>query len=319
VAGFDVNKADECARRAVDGGYLAFVGGGFPSGDSYIKILEEAGIPLIGHNPLAPYEYVAPLSYPVTAGTMGLALGGVACLADVHGATDIVLSYTDTAAGQSLIELGAAALSARGMDWAELVPVTRNAPDHSAEVQRAADVSNTVLNAATGADLAQWAALAAQQGMTQAIYDKALAPAIREALGPDVLANDNVCVISLTATDDMDVQGITDYLADQASIDPSLPSEAQAKEAWAGADLFAEIASRMTEATAAGVVEALNSITDFDAGGMLPPIDFSQTGLEDYPSVRNHRVLFSSVNEENVFVTGASNGEFVDPLVPAGE
>jgi len=316
VAGFDVNKADECAQRAVDGHYLAFIGSAFAAGDSWMKIVEKAGIPVLLSTPLVPYDYQSPVSFPVIGGGVSYIQGTASYLADVTGAKKIVLAYSDSAAGAALLAEIKDPLAARGLTLAKAIPVTRNKPDQSADVQLAVASGDGVSLGLSGADLAQWVTLLKAQGLQYPVTAIALGPALVKSLGP---ANTSgLPAVAVFAPNDSKVVGLKEYLGDQAAVDPALKSSEEAKGAWASAELFAETTAKMSEVSPKALLDVLKATSSFDAGGLIFKVDFTgKPALPQYPRLFNNMVQYVVVNTNGQgFSTGKSGGKFVDPIVP---
>jgi ABC-type branched-subunit amino acid transport system substrate-binding protein len=312
-AQFDPNKADACAQKAVDGKYLAVIGSQFPNGDNWQKILESAGIPNIGYTPLVPYDGQTKTGFPVYAGALSAVAGQARYLSDVASCKNIVMPHTDSVSGQAAVGYANEGLKSKGMT-VTAQPVPRSKPDQSAEVQKAISGGDCILVAVTGADLGQFAGLLQSNGypVDKMDYNEgSFVPAIRKALTNPVI--EGFHVISQFPTDDMNTKGVQEYLTDQKAGDPSLVnSDSVAKGIWAGAELFAESASKLKAVDPSELLQILRSTTSFDADGMVPPIDFSKPGpLADQPSLRNFSVLYSVVKNG---VISKTDGTFASSI-----
>jgi ABC-type branched-subunit amino acid transport system substrate-binding protein len=93
---FDPGKSAGCARLAVSGGVVAYVGAYTGQGDRYMPILEKAGIPSVGNVAVSASENTSPLSYPVGSGA-AVALAGVGAMMGKLGCQKIAVAYANTA------------------------------------------------------------------------------------------------------------------------------------------------------------------------------------------------------------------------------
>ncbi|GAA3017259.1 ABC transporter substrate-binding protein [Kitasatospora albolonga] len=116
------NSADgaaACAEQAVAEHALAVVGSYSQYGDSYIPVLEKAGIPYIGGYGLSTPEFSSPLSYPVSGGTPALIAGSGKQLTEA-GCKNIALIRPDTRAGDTLLGYLAGALKGSGIKISDI-------------------------------------------------------------------------------------------------------------------------------------------------------------------------------------------------------
>lgn len=288
-AGFDPNVANECAQAAVQGGYLAVVSSSIASGGDYHDILNNAGIPEIGYLGFVPKDGENPLGFMVSQGAQGPVMAAAHRVAQDFSPETVAVMHTDSPGGvQSLVD-ASTVLESLGIAVTP-VPIPRNQPDLSAQVQTAMR-ADAVLNIATGADLAKIVLGLVQAGYEQhVLLSGAVLPALADALGP---ALDGVKSVTQWATPEMQTEGYEQHLMDIASVDDSLDSTAAGLEAWAGADLFARAALIAEDATPAALIAALSTITDYDAGGAATPMDFSQPGtvIEGQPAIRRNTAI----------------------------
>ncbi|MBQ0829349.1 ABC transporter substrate-binding protein [Streptomyces tagetis] len=105
-------SAARCAREAVKQGAVAVVGSYSQHADSFLPVLEGAGIPYIGGYGITNAEFTSPLSYPVNGGQPALLAGLGSALAESCG--PVALVRPDTLAGDQLPPLLDAGLTAGG-------------------------------------------------------------------------------------------------------------------------------------------------------------------------------------------------------------
>ncbi|MFJ9949179.1 ABC transporter substrate-binding protein [Kitasatospora sp. NPDC091207] len=124
------NTADgaaACAQQAVDAKAVAVLGSYSQYGDSFMPVLERAGIPLIGGYGLSQPEFSSPLSYPVGGGLPAL-IGGSGRQLVEAGCKAVALVRPDTPAGDNLLGYLANALKPAGIKLLDV-----KAPEQSAD------------------------------------------------------------------------------------------------------------------------------------------------------------------------------------------
>ncbi|MEG3627362.1 ABC transporter substrate-binding protein [Streptomyces poriticola] len=119
--------AAKCARRAVKEGAVAVVGSYSQYPESFLPVLEGAGIPYIGGYGITNSEFTSPLSYPVNGGQPTLLAGLGTALAEDCG--PVTLVRPDTIAGDQLSALLDSGLQAGGHDRA----ADQRAPEDATE------------------------------------------------------------------------------------------------------------------------------------------------------------------------------------------
>ncbi|MYU20386.1 ABC transporter substrate-binding protein [Streptomyces sp. SID8352] len=126
-------SAAKCARRAVEEGAVAVVGSYSQYPDSFMTVLEGAGIPYIGGYGVTGAEFTSPLSYPVNGGQPTLLAGLGDVLARDCG--PVALIRPDTLAGDRLPALLDSGLTSGGHGPAhdERAAEDATAYDHQAE------------------------------------------------------------------------------------------------------------------------------------------------------------------------------------------
>src|SRR5690606_779965 len=130
AAGFDPNKAAACAQRAVEGGYLAAVGGNFANGGDYHAILAEAGIAELGYVPYDPKDGAAPNGFPLSGGGASGVMAAARRIVDEMQPETVAVMYTDSAGGAASLAYAKQVLDAAGVA-VKPVAIPRNQPDLS--------------------------------------------------------------------------------------------------------------------------------------------------------------------------------------------
>lgn len=127
--------AAKCARRAVEEHAVAVVGSYSQHADSFLPVLEGAGIPYIGGYGITNAEFTSPLSYPVNGGQPALLAGLGSTLADSCG--PVTLVRPDTIAGDQLPALLDSGLTAGGHERAHDQRAAEDATAYDAQSERA--------------------------------------------------------------------------------------------------------------------------------------------------------------------------------------
>ncbi len=127
--------AAKCARRAVNEKAVAVVGSYSQHADSFLPVLEGAGIPYIGGYGITNTEFTSPLSYPVNGGQPALLAGLGSALADSCG--PVTLVRPDTIAGDQLPVLLDSGLTSGGHEPALDQRAAEDATEYGGQAERA--------------------------------------------------------------------------------------------------------------------------------------------------------------------------------------
>ncbi|MCZ9347189.1 ABC transporter substrate-binding protein, partial [Streptomyces sp. TRM76130] len=131
----DSVAATKCARRAVQENVVAVVGSYSQYADSFLPVLEGAGIPYIGGYGITSEEFTSPLSYPVNGGQPALLAGLGSALADSCGTVTLV--RPDTIAGDQLAPLLDSGLTAGGHEAAHDQRAAEDATEYGGQADQA--------------------------------------------------------------------------------------------------------------------------------------------------------------------------------------
>ncbi|MBC7272990.1 MAG: ABC transporter substrate-binding protein [Streptomyces sp.] len=127
--------AAKCARRAVNENAVAVLGSYSQHADSFLPVLEGAGIPYIGGYGITNAEFTSPLSYPVNGGQPVLLAGlGKALAADCG---PVALVRPDTIAGDELPAMLNSGLEAGGHERALDIRAAEDATEYSTQAEQA--------------------------------------------------------------------------------------------------------------------------------------------------------------------------------------
>ncbi len=128
-------SAAKCARRAVKEDAVAVVGSYSQYADSFLPVLEGAGIPYLGGYGITNAEFTSPLSYPVNGGQPALLAGLGNALADTCG--PVTLVRPDTIAGDQLPVLLDSGLTSGGHERAHDQRAAEDATEYDGQSERA--------------------------------------------------------------------------------------------------------------------------------------------------------------------------------------
>jgi len=127
--------ATACARQAVDAHAVAVIGSYSEYGESFMPVLEAAGIPYVGGYGMSGPEFSSPLSYPVAGGTPTLIAGSGRQLV-AAGCRTVALIRPDTRAGDTLTRYLSTAVGQSGVRLVD-VKVPEKDPDYDKAAAKA--------------------------------------------------------------------------------------------------------------------------------------------------------------------------------------
>lgn len=311
----DANKAADCARKAVKDdvvGVIALTG----FGDSYMPILEKAGIPSVANGLVAPAELSSELSFPIMGGFLPFVAGATTILAD-QGASKINFAVAD---------VGSSAEAATG--FAKIGLKTRDLRLHG-----------TTLVPPGAPDFATHAAAALKKGTdgvalaTDPEDTPRLIRALREA-DPDVLvasntqsmradglrvlgdAADGVLLVSNFLPVSDKSPEMKTFVKNMDAVHSDTVKGDLAINAYLGVELIAKALDGARTADAKTLVAELNDVDGLDLV-LAPPIQF-KAPRDVLPGVSR---LFSTqltyLQVKDGKVVQISDG-FVDPFAPRG-
>ncbi|MEU0226279.1 ABC transporter substrate-binding protein [Streptomyces sp. NPDC006284] len=131
----DSVTAAKCARLAVKENVVAVVGSYSQHADSFLPVLEGAGIPYIGGYGITNTEFTSPLSYPVNGGQPALLAGLGSALAGSCG--PVTLVRPDTIAGDELPVLLDSGLASGGHEHAHDQRAAEDATEYGGQSEQA--------------------------------------------------------------------------------------------------------------------------------------------------------------------------------------
>lgn len=281
----DANVAARCARDfAADEDVVALVGVNSNYQDGIDPVLEEAGLPSVGHSLLGAPDYESPMVFPVNGGPLiSTSAGGPICINELDAAS-VALAHLDLAVGAQLVAvLNGFSLAPFGMELARAVPVPTTATDVTAQAAEiiASDADCTIILA--GAEsVAQMVVALRQQGYEGeiAVPGAVFSPqALVEAVGEDDAEG-----VVVTQAFDYTSPLAEEYLSDMEAIGASELVSDLSLQAWLAVKVVADVAGELEQIDRRSLLTALEGVSAFDTEGLTAePLDF--TGREADPAV----------------------------------
>jgi len=311
----DPNKAEQCARDAVDDGAAAVVGMYSTFGPQVFPILAAAQIPVVGSAGSEPTPFTSPIGFTNNSGIPGLFFNMPQAMADA-GATKVSLVLPDLAAAAQLSPLIVSAAQSAGLEVANQVTVPLDSADLAPQVSAAM---------ANGADGIMVLVIGDQngrfiEGLDQQGYDGKIAtagpfltPDILDQVG-DYLNGRTVVQLNYPPASAKKVAGIKQYTKDMNAFDKSLIKNDQGVGNWLSTYIFEQAAGQADEITGANIIAALNAMTDVDTLGLTPPLNYTQpvqVAALPLPRIFNATVVHGKIKKGEI-VSADNPPEFVD-------
>ena len=248
----DPNRAEQCARDAVDDSAAAVVGTYTLYGPQISPILQAANIPVIGSTGSEPTPFASPISFTSNSGLPGLFFNMPSYLAE-DGATKLSLVLPDLAAAAQLSPLIVQAAADAGAPVVNEVTVPLDAADLAPQVSAAmANDADGMMIVVVGEQNGRFL-----QGLEQQGYEGKLATA-GPFLTPDVLSevgdylNGKMLVeLAYPPVSSKSVPGIKRYIKDMNAFDKSLIKNDQGVGNWLSTYIFEQAAAQTQEVTGA--------------------------------------------------------------------
>ncbi|MER5636849.1 ABC transporter substrate-binding protein [Kitasatospora sp. NPDC002227] len=310
--------AAACARQAVDAHVVAVVGAYSQHADSYLPVLEAAGIPYLGGYGLSVSEFSSPFSYPVGGGTPSLIAGSGRQLV-AAGCKSVAVLRPDNRSGDALTRYLAAALKPDGVSLTD-VKVPDGGADYAAAVRQALDGDHSG-NCVTDA-------LSPEQ--TLKVLDAWKKAGPRRTQLASVIGSIQQSVVDATGGADGPLAGafatgwyppetspLWDGLRSTAAGDKQIAtSDLAVQTTWVAYQVLLQAADRLSSAgtpfTARTLRNELDSGDSLETGGVTPPLTWSLTDMlpsAETPRLTDTWVTFQQVKDGRL--TQQQNG-FVD-------
>ncbi|GAA2135125.1 ABC transporter substrate-binding protein [Kitasatospora kazusensis] len=296
--------ATACVRQAVDAKVVAVVGSYSQYADSFMPVLESAGIPYIGGYGLSGPEFSSPLSYPVAGGTPALIAGSGRQLV-AAGCRSVAVIRPDTPAGDTLTTYLASALQPDGVAMVDV-----KVPD------KTADFGGTVSKAVNGDQRGGCVTNALGPEQTLKLLDAYRQLNPRHTLFGSVIGSVQQSVIDSTGGANGPLNGtyatgwyppesahVWDTLRSEAGGDPRIvTSDLAVQTTWVAYQVLIQAADRLNSAgkplTAKDLRAQLDSGDTLDTGGVTPALSWGQTDM--LPSAQSPRLVNTWVTFQQV-------------------
>lgn len=312
--GADPNKAADCARKAVEEGVSAVVGGFSANGDTILPILEQAGIPWIAPPVISAAELSSKFSYPIVPGV--IAQAGLGAKAAEDGCDKVANVMYDLPASDSVKELGNVGLASQGHAPATVVPVPPTTTDFSSIAQEISDYDCAIMSIPSG-PLAGVAAAGASLGSKTTYYTfpgTLTDSAIKQAGGT---LDEAVTMSPFPPSTDAVWDEAKEIVGDMSSEENGGWSYMSYQSTWVGYQLLATVLADSDDVSAAGVKAAFDAAAAVDGKGFTPELNFTR----EFPAPGMNRifdtqVLFHSIKDGEL----VQDGDYVDlsgSLTPA--
>jgi ABC-type branched-subunit amino acid transport system substrate-binding protein len=298
--GLAQSGADTCTHQAAtDSSIVAVVGS--ITGLDISTVLDTAGIPEVDALPLNATGWIKPNSFPNNSGA--LVVGAAAALAvnDLH-ATRISLLYLGLAQVEAAIPAVNNVLASwKAAPLVHTVPIPVGASDVSSQVTTAAEGSDVVIYAGTPSQDQQVTTAFHTLGITVPLIQSNIlwtTESLKSNAG--ILEGSNV--FDFYPTNDVSLPGNTKYLqAMNAAGAQQYASNSQAKSGWIAFDMLNTACKGLTSFSRASIMAALNQLSNYDAGGLIPDISFTSPGpIPTFPRLHNLDYFWAKIHDGQV-------------------
>jgi ABC-type branched-subunit amino acid transport system substrate-binding protein len=311
----DPNLADACATKAAsNSSIIASVGQTTEQGATVDPVFQHAGLPVIGANAYVSADFTSPVIFAPTIGGLG-GLGAVAAAADLlHGKKVSFVYKQGPGAAMEVALLNSVVLRPRRLPDVNAVGVPPTAGDLSAAVAKADQGSpGAIILYTPQAQANSFVKAARQQGVTAPILLGAVLEspsAVQQQLGGGS---------GLYFFTEFNHSGpfYNAFLSQwQASGNPLSLADEFAINGWLSVTMFADVARTLPSVTRASVLAVFSKLSNYDTGGMLPPLSFNKPGTAlggKAPRVINPTMGLAQY-QNGTFVPYAG-GKFTNPFI----
>ena len=311
----DPNRAEQCARDAVDDDAAAVVGTFSTYGPQMYPILEAAQIPVVGSTGSEPTPFTSPISFTSNAGIPGLFFNMPQAISEA-GATKVSLVLPDLAAASQLSPLIVSAAEGAGLEVVNELTVPLDTADLAPQISASmANDADGIMVLVIGDQNGRFIEGLDQQGYEGKIATAGpfLTPAILEQVG-DYLNGRTTVQLAYPPVTSKKVPGIKQYTKNMNVFDKSLIKNDQGVGNWLSTYIFESAAAEVDEVTGANIMAALNAMTDVDTLGLTPPMNYTQpvqVAAFPLPRIFNASVVHGAV-KKGAIVSATNPPEFVD-------
>ncbi|AUG80864.1 hypothetical protein CFP65_6199 [Kitasatospora sp. MMS16-BH015] len=296
--------AAACAHQAVDAKAVAVVGAYSQYGDTFMPLLEAAGIPYLGGYGLSAPEFSSPYSYPVGGGTPSLIAGSGRQLV-AAGCRSVAVLRPDSGAGDTLTRYLSAALAPDGVALTDIKVGEKNA-DYADAVHRAVngDRSGNCVTDALGPEqtlkvLDAWRKAAPHHTQFASVIGS-IQQSVVDATGG---ANGPLDGAFATGWYPPESSPVWDGLRSTAGPDKTITTaDLAVQTTWVAYQVLLQAADRLSSAGTPFTTRTLRAELDGDDtladGGVTPPLTWGLTDL--LPSAETPRLTDTWVTFQQV-------------------
>jgi hypothetical protein len=275
---FDPSRAEACARRAVKERVVAVLGLTSVDSAAVWRVLEEAGIPVVGSRINTLIDGTSPVSFPMGCGLPGVfrAMPYALASAGAHRIGVVISDYGEaTDALLASVEQGITGAGVHAGTVAFVGPQAALDEAAATMVRDGADgVIGFVGDPGRGALLRQLG----RAGFTGPYVTQA--PVGVSPLASDADDTQAAMLVGQFAPVNADVPGLRRFRADmdEAPGGASLERTEGAVNNWLAAYVFQRVARTLERIDAASVLRAMGRLDGLDTGGITPPLTTVQPG-----------------------------------------
>jgi branched-chain amino acid transport system substrate-binding protein len=288
----DPNGAAKCAQQAVDGGFVAVIGGISQFGDVINPILEKGGVPDVGSLPFTPTDGNSKMWFSTNAGSAGTLGGSVILAAKKLNLTSVSVAQLAVPGGEAATQYIEATATALGIKMGGAVPIATDDTDLTTEAQSLAEKGDAIITALTEAGCEQLVATTHKQGIKQPVLSQytALNPERLKRLGE---AAEGLHLVAFYNVDDS-AKANQQIPKDLNAAGESITVDDQVRLGWLAGELLAQAGGKLATADRSSLLQALNGLSSFDTGGLTPPIDYTKPSVAPgQPRLFNTSVWFT--------------------------
>jgi branched-chain amino acid transport system substrate-binding protein len=296
VTNLDANTTTACANKAIDDTSYVAVAGSQSSAADTAPLYATAGVPNIPGAAFLPGDFAGATTFNTSSGVLVVGgIGSVACTQNFKSLKELRNQLDASAQATALINL---ALQSYGCDaLKQSYDIAPGAADVSPQVTSAAEGVDAVTLDLLPSSTQQVFKARKQLGITTP-FVAATAEFTNETLKSMGDAADGSLIAGWFPTDDVKSAGNDAFLADLAAIGKADSSGDVARAAWVALDLLAAATKSAATVDRASVLEGLQALSSYDAGGMTPKLDFTKDGADPrFPRIFNPTVAQATIKD----------------------
>ncbi|MFG1785442.1 ABC transporter substrate-binding protein [Rhodococcus oryzae] len=273
----DPNKEVDCANQMISEGAVATLADFTPANnEGTSQVLQAAGIPRIGLNPLNISDFTATNVFTPFSGSL-LNLYGMVDILVAQGKTKLTLMRPDVPVAAMLIQLLGPAVQAKGAEIVNDVAVGAGATDYTQYIAAAErnDAQGVIM--ALGATESNQIAQSFEQlgsKLTFALGSTGFSQADLQDLGTFATSSTYTGPVPAPSSSTDDFPGIKDFLADMAAADKQeLEKENLIGDEmfpWLAVRAFGEVAKDLGSINTSTVMQGFQNAKDLDMAGLVP-------------------------------------------------